>query len=157
MAGSGSLTTHLTGRITAYQPLTSSHYARRPMYTLTTLHHLRARLNLGATDTADDARLLNALEAASTSIPPPASNAPPGGASARTGSPACTTSPILPIRLNCCWRMTCSTCKASPMAMAPRLTWGMSSACRIAPRTACCASLAPAPSFICAPRWRPSP
>lgn len=38
------------------------------MYTLTTLHHLRARLNLGATDTADDARLLNALEAASTSI-----------------------------------------------------------------------------------------
>jgi hypothetical protein len=38
------------------------------MYTLSTLHHLRARLNLGATETADDARLLNALEAAAASI-----------------------------------------------------------------------------------------
>jgi hypothetical protein len=38
------------------------------MYTLTTLHQLRARLNLGATETADDARLLNALEAAAASI-----------------------------------------------------------------------------------------
>lgn len=38
------------------------------MYTLSTLHHLRARLNLGATETADDARLINALEAAAANI-----------------------------------------------------------------------------------------
>jgi hypothetical protein len=38
------------------------------MYTLATLHQLRARLNLGAAETADDARLINALEAAAAGI-----------------------------------------------------------------------------------------
>ncbi len=38
------------------------------MYTLATLHHLRQRLGLAAADTADDARLLHALQAASSAI-----------------------------------------------------------------------------------------
>ncbi len=38
------------------------------MYTIATLHHLRQRLGLGAADTAEDIRLLAALEAASAQI-----------------------------------------------------------------------------------------
>ena len=38
------------------------------MYTLSTLDQLRTRLGLASTDTADDTRLMNALQAAAPQI-----------------------------------------------------------------------------------------